>query len=221
MKPTGRGVASSGTGNVLLVDDHPVVLAGLAQLLARGPRLRVVGEATSAQQAIEYVRRGGVDLVLLDLRLGEQLAPDVCRDLRRADPRVKVVVFTAFDDRALLRASLAAGASGLLLKDTRGLDLVDALHRVLAGQVVVDPRLRADEGGRPAGPADTEPYEPLTDREYEVLRLMAQGLTSREIADRLELAVNTVRSYAQDILTKLRARNRVQALAIARQLRLL
>ncbi len=202
---------------LLVVDDHPVVRAGVAHLLARASGIRLVGEATCAEQAVARVRTGDVDLVLLDLRLGESLAPDVCADLFAANGTVKVVVFTAFHDHALLHACLAAGASGLLLKDAMDFDLVGALHRVLAGHLVIDPRLE------PALPQPVAPsgHEELTHREYEVLRLMAQGLTSRETATRLYLTVNTVRSYSQVILTKLGAHNRVQALAIARERRLL
>ncbi len=95
---------------LLVVDDHPVVRAGVAHLLARSSSIKLVGEATSADQALARVRAGDVDLVLLDLRLGESLAPDVCADLLAANDAVKVVVFTAFHDVALLRACLAAGA---------------------------------------------------------------------------------------------------------------
>jgi DNA-binding NarL/FixJ family response regulator len=200
----------------LLIDDHPIVLHGVRHLLADSPEFEVVGESTSAEEGVRAARREQPDLVVLDLRIAEVLAPDVCTRLRLAAPAARIVILTAFDDGPLLQACLRAGARGVLLKDAHGLDLLAALRRVQVGETVIDKRL-----AEPRRLADEGAIEPLTAREYEVLRLMAQGLIAREIASELSLAPNTVRSYSQSVLSKLRANNRVQALATAKRLRLL
>lgn len=203
--------------SVLLIDDHPVVLQGVRHLLAEASDFEVIAECTSADEGLEVARGSQPDLVVLDLRIGDRLAPDVCFRLRRFVPGAKVVILTAFDDSALLQACLQAGAAGVLLKDTLGLELVRALRRVRDGEQVLDERL-----GRPSMVQDGgELYEPLTPREHEILGLMARGLVGKEIANELNLAPNTVRSYAQSVLSKLHARSRVQALATAKRLRLL
>jgi DNA-binding NarL/FixJ family response regulator len=204
---------------LLLIDDHPIVLQGVRYLLAGSSEFQVVAECTSADDGVTAARREQPDLVVLDLRIADVLAPEVCTRLRSAAPLARVVILTAFDDDALLRACLNAGASGVLLKDAHGLDLVDALRRVRSGETVMDKRL--DSQPRPLRVGDDLVVEPLTPREHEVLRLMAQGLIGKEIAGELSLAPNTVRSYSQSVLSKLHASNRVQALATAKRLRLL
>jgi DNA-binding NarL/FixJ family response regulator len=204
---------------VLLIDDHPIVLHGVQHLLAGSPEFEVVAECTTAEDGVAAARREQPDLVILDLRIADVLAPDVCTRLRSAAPAARIVILTAFDDDALLQACLQRGAAGVLLKDALGLDLVDALRRVLGGETVLDKRLnRASHSLHESG---DHVFEPLTQREYDVLRLMARGLIGKEIAGELSLAPNTVRSYAQSVLSKLHASNRVQALATAKRLRLL
>jgi two-component system, NarL family, nitrate/nitrite response regulator NarL len=208
---------------ILLIDDHPIVLQGVRHLLADSPEFEVVAESTSADEGVRAARREQPDLVVLDLRIADVLAPEVCTRLRSAAPAARVVILTAFDDEALLHACLKIGAAGVLLKDAHGFDLVDALRRVRAGEIVLDKRLNAPGQGqaRPVQGSDDPVFEHLTPREHEVLRLMAQGLIGKEIAGELSLAPNTVRSYAQSVLSKLHASNRVQALATAKRLRLL
>ena len=206
-------------GRVLLIDDHPIVLHGVQHLLAGSSEFEVVGECTTAEDGVAAARREQPDLVILDLRIADVLAPDVCTRLRSAAPAARIVILTAFDDDALLQACLQRGAAGVLLKDALGLDLVDALRRVLGGETVLDKRLhRPSHSLQESG---DHVFEPLTQREYDVLRLMARGLIGKEIAGELSLAPNTVRSYAQSVLSKLHASNRVQALATAKRLRLL
>jgi DNA-binding NarL/FixJ family response regulator len=210
-------------GRVLLVDDHPVVLQGVRHLLAGTDELEVVAESTSAEDGLAAARREQPDLIVLDLRVGDALAPDICTRLRSAAPAARIVILTAFDDEALLRACLQAGAAGILLKDAHGLDLVQALQRVRAGETVLDARIDPKRPGRPQ-PRRTDEgavYQPLTPREHEVLRMMVSGLTSKEIGEELSLAPNTVRTYTQSLLSKLHAKNRIQALATAKQLRLI
>ena len=211
---------SSPPAGVLVVDDHPIVIDGVRQLLAVTGDLRLVGEATDPQAAEDLARRLQPDIVILDLKLGEHLAPPICRSLLAVSPGSAIVIHTAFDDPEPLRACLGAGATGIVLKGTR--DLVEALRAVLAGNVFVDPSLTDLPATRAQNlPARNGVGASLTLREYEVLCIMALGRTSKEIAEELHLAENTVRSYVQSLLQKLQARNRIEALAKARHLRLL
>jgi DNA-binding NarL/FixJ family response regulator len=204
--------------SVVIADDHPIVLAGLRGLLP-GAGFRVVGDARSAGECVDVVARLRPDLLLLDLRLPDGLAPDVCRRLRMRRVDVRVVVLTAFADEALLQACLAEDVAGVLLKDTHEATLLALLERVRRGETVVDPRLDAAAGPGPAAAARTEAG--ITPREHDVLRLVARGMTSAQIAGELHLSVNTVRSYVQSILSKLGVHTRIEALARARRLRLI
>ncbi|WP_219417917.1 response regulator [Pseudonocardia nigra] len=201
---------------VMVVDDHPVVRDGVALLLRCEPALVVVGSAESGHAALERAPALRPDLVLLDLRLPDMLAPEVVAGLRAVVPTARVVVFTAHGDHHGVQAALDAGAHGALLKDAAATDLVAALRRVLRGERVRDPRMvpgaSADQALARSG---------LTKREYEVLRLAAQGRTNPEIAESTGLARNTVKTYLQSALHKLGARNRVEAIGKASEAGLL
>lgn len=208
------------TATVLVIDDHPIVIDGIRQLLAEEPDFDMIGEATSGKEGVELAGSLGPDLVVLDLKLGDNFAPHCCRLLSEVSGSSRIVIHTAFDDREPLRACLSAGAMGIVLKDAN--NLVDALRRVMAGELFVDPSLVEDPRARAMSLGeDGGLYESLTLREYEILCVIALGRTSKEIAAELHLAENTVRSYIQSLLVKLHARNRIEALATARQLRLL
>ncbi|MDN5857428.1 MAG: response regulator transcription factor [Pseudonocardia sp.] len=196
---------------IMVVDDHPVVRDGVALLLRSEPALVVVGSAESGRAAIEGAPGLAPDLVLLDLRLPDMLAPEVVTQLRVVVPAAKVVVFTAHGDHAGVEAALDAGAHGALLKDAAATDLVAALRRVLRGERVTDQRIGPKASADPSALARSG----LTRREYEVLRLAAQGCTNPEIADLTGLARNTVKTYLQGALHKLGARNRVEAIGKA------
>ena len=210
---------------VMVVDDHPVVRDGVALLLRGEPSLVVVGSAESGRSALERAPGLEPDLVLLDLRLPDMLAPEVVVGLRESVPAARIVVFTAHGDHHGVRAALDAGAHGALLKDAAATDLVSALRRVLRGERVCDPRMVPgwrvghlhSEVGRSAALARSG----LTRREYEVLRLAAQGRTNPEIAETTGLARNTVKTYLQSALHKLGARNRVEAIGKAAEAGLL
>ena len=220
MSSPAGGQGHAAVASVLVIDDHPVVIDGVRQLLARQPDFELVGEATNGEDGVALARRLAPDVVVLDLKLGDNFAPHLCRSLQEASGSSRVVIHTAFDDREPLRACLNAGAVGIVLKDAS--NLVEALRRVLAGELYVDPSLVEDPRARALRLGENGGlYESLTQREYEVLCVMALGRTSKEIASELFLAENTVRSYTQSVLTKLHARNRIEALARARDLRLL
>ncbi|MFJ5265280.1 response regulator [Streptomyces sp. NPDC088387] len=205
------------TGSVLVVDDHPVVRDGVTLLLRSDPSLVFVGSAESGHAAIERAMELRPDLVLLDLRLPDMLAPEVVTRLRQVHPAGKIVVFTAHADHGAVIAAIEAGADGGLLKDVAGTDLVSALRRVLRGERVVDPRIFPDDSQR----SDALARSGLTRREYEVLRFAAQGRTNPEIADATGLTRNTVKTYLQSALHKLGARNRVEAISKASEAGLL
>jgi DNA-binding NarL/FixJ family response regulator len=202
---------------VMVVDDHPVVRDGVALLLRNDPALVVVGSAESGRAALERAAELHPDLVLLDLRLPDMLAPEVVSGLRVAVPAARVVVFTAHGDHHGVQAALDAGAHGALLKDAAVTDLVAALRRVLRGERVCDPRMAPDAAPGRSALARSG----LTRREYEVLRLAAQGRTNPEIAETTGLARNTVKTYLQSALHKLGARNRVEAIGKASEAGLL
>ena len=206
--------------SVLVIDDHPVVIDGVRQLLAGETDFSMIGDATNGDDGVALAQSLGPDLVLLDLKLGDSFAPHLCRLLMEASEVSRIVIHTAFDDREPLRACLNAGAVGVVLKDAS--NLMDALHQVMTGEIYVDPSLVVDPKARAMRLGDEGGvYESLTLREYEVLCVKALGRTSKEIAAELHLAENTVRSYTQALLSKLHARNRIEAVAIARELRLL
>jgi DNA-binding NarL/FixJ family response regulator len=209
-----------GTGviRVLVVDDHPIVLDGVALALQRTSFLELAGYARSGREAVEAVTRYRPDVVLLDLRLPDMLAPETIRQVIDAVPDVKVIIFTAYPEHAALADALAAGAHGVLVKDTERGDLVDVIRRVAAGERVVSVDLHGD-GGLLVTRKLRE--HGLTRREYEILRHVAMGQTNPEIAAALGLTRNTVKTYLQRTLEKLGARNRVEALARANQLGIL
>ncbi|MDT7613823.1 MAG: two-component system, NarL family, response regulator [Pseudonocardiales bacterium] len=202
---------------VMVVDDHPVVRDGVALLLRGEPALVVVGSAESGRSALERAPGLRPDLVLLDLRLPDMLAPEIVAGLRDLVPEARIVVFTAHGDHGGVQAALDAGAHGALLKDAAATDLVAALRRVLRGERVSDPRMVPGEAGRNEALARSG----LTRREYEVLRFAAQGRTNPEIAEATGLARNTVKTYLQAALHKLGARNRVEAIGKASEAGLL
>ena len=204
--------------NVLVVDDHPIVLDGVSLALQRTSFLQVAGYARNGREAIESVARLRPDIVLLDLRLPDMLAPETIRGMVAEAPDVKVIIFTAYPDHAALGDALAAGAHGVLVKDTERADLVDVIRRVAGGERVVSVDVEGD-GGLLLNRKLRE--HGLTRREYEILRHVAMGQTNPEIAAALGLTRNTVKTYLQRSLEKLGARNRVEALARANQLGIL
>jgi DNA-binding NarL/FixJ family response regulator len=201
---------------VLVVDDHPIVLDGVTLALGNTSWLRVAGYAKSGREAIAAVETLRPDVVLLDLRLPDMLGPEAVQALRARDPGVKIVLFTAYPDHAALDAALAAGAHGVVVKDTERADLVDVIRRVVAGERP----LLADPGGGALLSRKLREYG-LTRREYDILRRVAMGETNPEIAVALGLTRNTVKTYLQRALEKLGARNRVEALSRASQIGIL
>jgi len=200
---------------VLLVDDHQVVRQGLRAMIEPDSRFEVVGEAAGGEEALRLVKREHPDVVVLDLKLNDMNGAELCRRISEMEPHAAVLILTAYFDRHLVDACLAAGARGYLLKDAENLRLTEHLVTVAEGHSALDPRA-ADvltdwvRRGRPAGAS-------LSARELEILRLLSEGLTNREIAGRLHLSENTVKGYAKDIFDKLDVHNRVEAVMRARE----
>lgn len=210
--------ADSDAVRLLVVDDHPVVTYGVTLLLRSDPGILLIGSARTGREALDMAQELAPDVVLLDLRLPDMLATEVIRRLRVAAPLVRVILFTAYAEHAALPEVLAAGVAGCLLKDVTTPELASAIHRAHHGDVVMDPRISGSTNGLVQ---DAMHRAHLTKREYEVLRLVAAGNTNPEIAEELGLARNTVKTYLQSAMTKLGARNRVEAIAKASEARLL
>ncbi|MGW4894055.1 response regulator [Kitasatospora sp. NPDC004240] len=214
------GAAETGAPvRVFLLDDHEVVRRGVHDLLDCEPDLTVVGEAATAEQALVRVPALRPDVAVLDVRLGDGDGVAVCRELRSKMPDLACLMLTSFDDEEALLDAVMAGAAGYVLKQISGTDLVEAVRTVASGRSMLDPgaaarllaRMRGDR--EPERPAATGPE--LTAREQEVLALIGEGLTNRQIGERLYLAEKTVKNHVSRLLAKLGVERRVQAALIA------
>jgi two-component system, NarL family, response regulator DevR len=201
---------------VFLLDDHEVVRAGLRQLLEEEPDLEVVGEASTAGEALLRVPLTAPDVAVLDVRLPDGDGVEVCRELRSRMPELRCLMLTSFADDEALAAAILAGASGYLLKDLRGMNILDAVRRVGEGQSLLDPLLtkRVLERLR-SGPEEDERLARLSKGERRILDLIAEGKTNRQIADELFLAERTVKNYVSNLLAKLGMKRRTEAAVFA------
>ena len=204
---------------VFLLDDHELVLRGIRDLLEQEPDMQVVGEADTAQDAKARIPALRPDVAILDARLPDGNGIDVCRDIRSVDPSIRALILTSYDDDEALFAAIMAGAAGYLLKQVRGTDLVNAVRLVAGGQSLLDPAVtqRVIERIR-QGPQEPDELKSLTDQERRILELVAEGLTNRQIAERMYLAEKTVKNYVSSILAKLGFERRTQAAVFASKL---
>jgi two-component system response regulator DevR len=196
---------------VFLLDDHELVRRGIADVIEREADLEVVGEAGTVRDAVARVDATRPDVVVLDVRLPDGSGVDACRRIRSRHPDLPCLMLTAFDDDSALEAAVLAGAQGWLLKDIRGAGLVDAIRRVAAGGQLMDREVVRRARARilvPEAPAD-EPR--LTLREGQILALITEGLTNRQIGERLGLAEKTVKNYVSGLLEKIGVERRTQA----------
>jgi two-component system, NarL family, response regulator DevR len=198
--------------SVFLVDDHELVRRGIAGLLEAEADINVVGEAATAAQARSRILATVPDVALLDVRLPDGSGIDVCRDIRSANPKIQCLMLTAYDDDEAIYAAVIAGAAGYVLKDIRGAGLVDSVRRVAAGTSLLDPALTARVLERMRGVTRGDArLDSLTPREKQIMSLIADGLTNREIGLRLSLAEKTVKNYVSGLLSKLGLQRRTQA----------
>jgi DNA-binding NarL/FixJ family response regulator len=201
-----------GTGNseitCLIVDDHEVVREGLRLSLSRAPNIRVIGEAADGKSAVALAERRRPDIVIMDVRMPEMDGLEATKVLAERNPDIPVLIFTAYSERSLLSRGLDSGAKGYILKEAPHQTLVRAIEKVSAGDVYVDPALM------PAflpGKGD----DMLTAREREILQLLADGMSNADVAAKLFISQETVKSHVRHILTKLEADTRTHAVAIA------
>ena len=194
---------------VLLADDHEVVREGLRLALLRSPQIRVVGEAADGETAIALTERRRPDVVVMDLRMPGMDGIEATEEIMRRVPEAKVLIFTAYSERALLQRGLESGARGYILKEAPHETLLRAIEKVAAGETFVDPALMSaltqSRGGT----------DVLTAREREILQLLADGMSNADVAAQLFISQETVKSHVRHILTKLEADTRTQAVAIA------
>lgn len=204
---------------VFLLDDHEVVRRGLHDLLESEGDIEVVGESGSAKEAAARIPALRPDVAVLDGRLPDGSGIDVCREVRSVDPSIKALILTSYDDDEALFAAILAGAAGYVLKQITGNDLIDGVRRVAAGQSLLDPALTARVLERVRnGPSVNEDLAALTEQERKILALIAEGLTNRQIGERMFLAEKTVKNYVSSILSKLGLERRTQAAVLAAKL---
>lgn len=207
------------TIRVVIADDQALMRAGFAMILDAQDDIEVVGEAIDGRDAVERFRRLGPDVVVMDVRMPSMDGIEATRHITELDPGARVLILTTFDLDAYVYEALRAGASGFLLKDRPPEELVAAVRVVAAGEALLAPsvtrRLIEAFARRPDAPEPPPELAELTDREREVLVLMARGLSNTEIARELFLAETTVKTHVGHVLRKLRLRDRAQAVVVA------
>jgi two-component system response regulator DevR len=203
---------------ILLVDDHEVVRLGLKSLLERHPQFDVVGEASSAREAMEIVNNTHPDVVVMDIRLPGTSGIEACEEITGRFPEIKVIMLTSYAEDEMLFSAIRAGASGYILKQIGGEDLVRALEAVGRGEAMLDPTVTQrvfQEVRRAVKDEEASAFAHLSQQEKHVLLLVSEGKTNREIAKSLFLGEGTVRNYVSSILSKLGVNNRAEAAAYA------
>lgn len=214
-----RSGMAIGTVRVFLLDDHEVVRRGVADMLGSEPDIEVIGEAGTAAEALARIPALKPDVAVLDVRLPDGNGIEVCREVLSTVPGIKCLMLTSFADGEALFAAIAAGASGYVLKQIRGNDLVNAVRRVAAGESLLDPSATARvldrlRRGEPRDPR----LESLTEQERRILELIGEGLTNREIGERMFLAEKTVKNYVSNLLAKMGMERRTQVAVYAAKL---
>ena len=208
---------------LLVVDDHEVVRQGLVSLLDRREHFQVVAEAGTAAEAVEMARKFEPDLVVMDVRLPDGSGIEACREIRAEFPATRVVILTSYPDEEAVLSAIIAGASGYLLKQIRGRDLVSSLESVGRGDSLLDPAVTEkvlDRVRRIATGTYTDEMAQLTQQEQKILLLVAEGKTNKEIATEVFLSDKTVKNYVSSILSKLNLERRAQAAAFVARHRL-
>ncbi|MER6829200.1 response regulator transcription factor [Streptosporangium sp. NPDC000563] len=205
---------------VFLVDDHEVVRRGVAALLESEGDIEVIGEAGTAESAVARIPALRPDVAVLDVRLPDGNGVDVCREVRSRVPDLACLMLTSFADDDALFNAVMAGASGYVLKQIHGSDLVGAVRTVAGGQSLLDPQTTSAMLARlREQAARKDPLEALTDQERHILELIGEGLTNRQIGERMHLAEKTVKNYVSNMLSKLSMERRTQAAALSARLK--
>lgn len=201
---------------VFLLDDHEIVRRGVANLIDQEPDMHVVGEAGVAENAAHLIVASGARVALLDARLPDGRGMDVCRDVKSENPGIGCLILTSYDDDDAVLAAMLAGANGYLRKEVRASGIIEAIRKAAVGENIMDP-VTVDGAMRRVRDAldAANPLDDLTPREMDILALVAEGLSNREIAGRLFLAEKTVKNYVSGILSKLGMQRRTQAALFA------
>ena len=212
-------MAANGTIRVFLLDDHEVVRRGIRDLLETEGDIEVVGEASTAAEALARVPATKPDVAVLDVRLPDGDGVSVCRDLRSDFPDLACLMLTSFADDEALYDAILAGAAGYVLKQIRGTDLVGAVRTIASGRSLLDPEAASRVMRRMREQAQrSDPLSGLTDQERRILELIGEGLTNRQIGERMFLAEKTVKNYVSALLAKLGLERRTQAAVLATKL---
>jgi DNA-binding NarL/FixJ family response regulator len=200
---------------VMLVDDHEIVRTGLRTLLERKEQLTIVGEAGSVAEAVSIAAETQPDVIVMDIRLPDGSGIESTREIRGDRPATKVIMLTSYADDEAIYGSIMAGASGYLLKQTRGQNLAESIARVAAGESLLDPSVtnKVLERMRSLARGEQDELAPLSAQERKILSLIAEGKTNREIATEVYLSDKTVKNYVSSILSKLNLRRRSEAAA--------
>jgi len=205
---------------VMIVDDHEIVRDGLRAMVHREPSMVLVGEAFSVASALTEARRTVPDVVIMDVRLGDGSGVQACREIRTENPHIKFIMLTSYPDEEAVFASIVAGASGYLLKQTRRQVLVEAIVTVARGESLLDPAVtnKVLDSVRNGMSKQDDEMAQISPQEQRILNLIAQGKTNKEIALELKLSHKTVKNYVSGILSKMSFRRRSEAAAfIARR----
>jgi two-component system, NarL family, response regulator DevR len=203
---------------LLIIDDHEMVREGLKAMLTAEADFEIVGEAANAEQAYGLIARSHPDVILLDIRLPGLSGIEVCRSVTERYPETAVIILTTFSDDTLVAQCIQAGARGFIVKDIERFDLKRSIRAVARGEAAIDPKAAVAVLAqlRRAPQVSDEPSpEPLSPQQLVILRLIAQGLSSREIATQLYLSENTVKGYVQEMLHRLGVKNRTEAVMVA------
>jgi DNA-binding NarL/FixJ family response regulator len=202
---------------VLIVDDHAILREGVRALLQLQADIEVVGEAADGKGALEQVEKLDPDIVLMDIAMPGLGGIEAAIELKKLGRRAKVLILSQYEDREYVRRLLKAGVAGYVLKKSAGSELANAIRAVQRGGLVLDPEVArtAMEQAGPAAPGESEPYDTLTDREKQVLKLVAEGRSNKEVADVLGISVKTAMSHREHVMEKLGVHNRTELVRFA------
>jgi len=206
---------------VLIADDHAILRDGVRALLALSEDITVVGEAANGQQAVDLARSLAPDVILMDIAMPGLGGLEATLEIRKDNPQAKILVLTQYEDREYIRRFLKAGVSGYVLKKAAGAELTTAIRAVSRGGLVLDPDVAREAMREQVGPATSgqaaDPYEALTDREKQVLKLVAEGHSNKEVAELLDISVKTAMSHREHIMQKLDLHSRTDLIKFAIQ----
>jgi two-component system response regulator DevR len=203
---------------VFLLDDHEIVRRGVRELLDGTPDIEVVGEAGTAEEAYGRIPATTPDVALLDLRLPDGNGVEVCREIRSRHPEIECIILTSYADDEAVYASILAGAAGYLLKQVKGTDIVDGIRRVARGESLLDPAVARRVLERLRRGEEADELSQLTNQERRILELIGEGLSNRQIGERMNLAEKTIKNYVSSMLAKMGMSRRTEAAAFAARL---